>query len=207
VPALFAEADQFVTVLPELDPYRQHRLQPAVGPLDPPLAPVAAPAEPSFFAYLSAKEAGIGEVLSRLSAEVRGEVYLRELPAAMRTQLRAAGVNVLDRPPPLREALARASVVLHHGSLGTAQAGLTIGRPQVSLPQHLEHGLTSHLLQRMGVGRQPDVAPAAVRDAVLASLDDESARRAATVAGLIAAREPVGSLPAIVRRCVELSER
>ncbi|MCU1591183.1 MAG: hypothetical protein JWP11_2439 [Frankiales bacterium] len=207
VPGLFAAAEHFVTVLPELDPYRQHRLQPAVGPLLGPLTPVDVPSEPSFFAYLAASEPGVVDMLTVLSAELPGQVYLRDLSQAARTQLIESGVTVLDRPPPLAAALARASVVLHHGSLGTAEAALGVGRPQVSLPQHLEHGLTSHLLQRMGVGREPEREPAALRKAVMDSLADDVLQRAATVARQVAARHPVGSLAAVVRRCVELAER
>ena len=51
----------------------------------------------------------------------------------------------------LSQAVAAARLVVHHGGLGTAQAALLAGTPQLILPTHLEDHITARALTRLGV--------------------------------------------------------
>lgn len=154
LPGIFSDADCFVTAVPELDPYQAERKEPVVGPLDRLGAPIPPPPTPSYFAYLNAAQAGVEQVLNGLlSCGFPGQVYLRQLTEAQRDLWKSAGVNIIEQMPPIREVLARATVVVHHGGAGTAQHALAIGRPQLLLPTQLEQILSAQLLQQLGVAR------------------------------------------------------
>ena len=48
--------------------------------------------------------------------------------------------------------LKQASLIVHHGGIGTTEAALASGRPQLLLTRHLEQNLTGGALTKMGVG-------------------------------------------------------
>jgi hypothetical protein len=152
LPALVGGDAQIVCTFPALDIYGAHRHQAALGPFEPP--PPAAPLPaPSIFAYLAADYVPTATMLDVL-AQVKLPVacYVRDLDAARRERLASAGVRVHDRPPPLGEALSRASAIIHHGGIGTTEAALAMGRPQLLMPRHLEQYCTARRLAEIGAG-------------------------------------------------------
>jgi len=154
LPALVAGSARFVHTVPEIDAYRATRTDAVVEPLRPPGPPLPPPATDSFFAYLNAEYPGVGLILPQLAASgFHGAAYVRGAPARLVDAARRAGVVIHDEPVPLTSALAHCSVVIHHGGLNTAEAALAAGRPQLTLPIHLEHILTARALEDLGVGR------------------------------------------------------
>lgn len=152
LPQLFEGSDRFVITLPELDPWRRVRSAPAIGPIDPPPQPVEASPQEAFFAYLSAAFPFTGRVLEGLLAAGRpGSVFLRDSTAAQREGWRQRGLTVWDTPRNLRAMAERASVIVHHGGVGTAEQALGLGRPQLLVPRHFEQFANADSLGRLGV--------------------------------------------------------
>lgn len=148
-----ASGRRLVTTFPEIDPYRDQRREPAVGPMVPPPGPMPSVAAPRWFAYLSAEREDLEEVLGDLAGTgIPGEAYVRGAPGPVVAGARARGVRVHDAPVPVEEMLARTSVVVHAGGAGLTCAALAAGRPQVFLPEHLEQRLTAGLVSNLGVG-------------------------------------------------------
>jgi UDP:flavonoid glycosyltransferase YjiC (YdhE family) len=120
-------------------------------PLGPPLPPASAD---TFFAYLSADYPGVELILPWLArAGFQGSAYVRHAPASLVDAARGAGITVFDTPVPLREVLAAAAVIVHHGTLNTAQTAAAAGRPQLALPSNLENTLITRALEELGVAR------------------------------------------------------
>jgi rhamnosyltransferase subunit B len=154
LPALMATPARFVHTFSELDTYRATRTDAVVEPMRP-LGPPLAPAPPdTFFAYLNAEYPGVELILPRLAtAGFHGSAYVRHAPAPLVDAARRAGIKVFDKPVPLKEALAQAAVIVHHGSLNTAQTAAAAGRPQLALPSNLENTLITRALEQLGVAR------------------------------------------------------
>jgi hypothetical protein len=210
LPGLFAAAERFLTVLPELDPYRAQRREPHLGPLGFCLGrPLPPPAQAGFFAYLSADVPCVEQLLEGLArAGYPGTVYLRGSTAEARQRLRATGLRILDTPAALDEVLPAAAVVVHHGSAGLAQQALAAGRPQLLFPDHLERILNAQLLQQLGAGLYltgqfaAEAVPEALRRL---ATEPEFTKRAQAAAGAIARRGPWDPLPRVVERCLTLA--
>lgn len=147
-----------LTVLPQLDPWLDLRERPPIGPIDVALRQQPMPAGARWFAYLDAGAACTAPVLRLLAASgVPGSAYLRD-PARLGdlgTRLLEAGV-LHPQPKPYDAELARASLVVHHGSAGLAQAALAAGRPQLLLPVDLEKRLYAQMLASLGVAQVLD---------------------------------------------------
>jgi hypothetical protein len=210
LPGLFAAAERFLTVLPELDPYRALRREPHLGPLGFRLGrPLPPPPRAGFFAYLSGDVPCVEQLLEGLArAGYPGIVYLRGATAEARQRLRGTGLDLLDAPAALDEVLPRAGVVVHHGSAGLAQQALAAGRPQLLFPDHLERVLNAQLLQQLGAGMYlTGQFPAEAVPEALRRLATEPGftERAQTAAGAIAERGPWDPLPRVVEHCLNLA--
>jgi hypothetical protein len=212
LPGLFARAERFLTVLPEMDPYQGFRQEVPIGPVETltPLAPP--PAQPSYFAYQSADTPGLDQLLGGLARPgCPGCVYVRGATSAQRGQWQRKGLEILDGPRPLGEVLPRVSVVVHHGSLGLAQHALAAGRPQLTFPGHLEHLLNAQMLyHRLGVGQyifgklnEDAVAKALQQVAGSRPLAEQALARAAD----LQRRGPWDPLPRIIERCLALLDQ
>ncbi|MFM8988733.1 MAG: glycosyltransferase [Alphaproteobacteria bacterium] len=171
---------------PLLDPYRDCRAEPAIGPLDPPRVAGRAPDARGWFAYLSAEAPMAPAAIAALEAmPVPGGVFLRDGSAAQRARLAAAGHEVHVRPPDLAGGLRRARLAIHHGGIGTAETALAIGVPQLVLPRHLEQRLTGEALRAAGIGavvRRAEVARDLAPRALAMMADGRLAARALEVA-------------------------
>lgn len=135
---------QVVCVTRELDIYGTTRPLPAAGPWDTPGPPLRPPHAPAVFAYLRLRHPLSRLVLQALiECQVRGECYLTDADSAMVASLERTGIKVHGTPPPLREALARTSFLIHHGGIGSMETAALAGRPQLVLPRHMEHMLNA----------------------------------------------------------------
>jgi hypothetical protein len=164
------------------------------------------PAQPGFFAYLSAEASGLEQLLDGLArAGCPGRAYVRGATPAQRQRWRRPGLEVLDGPPPLAEALARATAVVHHAGAGMAQHALSAGLPQLLFPTHLEQVLNAQLLHGLEVGQYLiDPFPAAVVAQELQQLLNGRHLAARARALALQARGPWDPLPRIVERCLAL---
>jgi len=202
----FLRGDRFLLTLPELDGYRAVRREPWFGPLEFLPAPLPPAERFGFFAYLSADHINIEGVLAAMAQTgCPGRAYLRGAAPDLRARLGHQGIEVLERPATLVDALTEARAIVHHGGPGTAQVALAAGRPQVLLPRHLEQEVSANTLHALGVatfaadGPVPATAAAALRHVLL---DGRFAERAAAVARQIHQRPRPDVLAAIVACCL-----
>jgi hypothetical protein len=212
LPGLLAGGPRFLTFLPQLDPYRALRPEPHLGPLGyslgPPLPP---PARPAFFAYLNADAPSTGPLVAALARAGRpGTAYLRGAAPEMRERLRRQGVEVLESPVPVEEVLPRAAVVVHHGGAGLAEQALAAGRPQLLVPEHLEHVLNAQLIDGLGAGlylagRFPPEAAAEELGRLLG--EPRFTAQAQAAARTIQAGGPWAPLEGIVESCLALARQ
>ena len=72
-------------------------------------------------------------------------------PDDLKDALRARGLTLHDVPPPPQIAFAEATLIIHHGGIGTTEACLMLGRPQLLLTRHLEQGLNGSLTRSLDV--------------------------------------------------------
>lgn len=213
LPAVLAGAGQFVVTLPELDFYGASRREPALGPLLPLPAPLDEEPQEDYFGYLSLGYPHTRKVLDGLAASGRrGRIYLRDATPAQMQEYRAKGLDIHDRPQPMREAVGRAAVVVHHGGVGTVETVLALGRPHLLVPRHQEQRGNATALGAMKVAvsmRSGGVFEAEHVAQALDHLLNEPVYRtnAAAKARDLAAAGPSDALERIVARCLELVER
>lgn len=151
LPAAVGGDRGFVTAYSVTDPYAALRKVPAVGPLER-YAPAPPPAQRRVYAYLAANYRPLRQVLDALvGARLPGSVFVKRMTPPLRQFLAERGLQVLDRPPPLEQAVREASVVIHHGGIATACACLGIGRPQMLWPAVTDQAVTARQLDQLGV--------------------------------------------------------
>lgn len=204
LPAITGGSAHVVTSYPELDPYDRLRRDRAAGPLET-WRRLPLPAEPRFYAYLSADFRQLRLVLEALvNSRLPGSVYIKRITPALRQFLSERGVNVLLAPPKLEDAVAGASLVVHHGGIATSLAALGAGRPQMLWPQVSDQTVTAQLVENLGVG---EIGTRNVRNGAEAGTalrkfaeDRERARRAQALADALGARHPRGSLAMVVEK-------
>lgn len=198
---------QFAIGLDEIDPYRDARTAPGLGPLWSTQEAVRTPTStPSCFVYLPGEHMGMDlfvEGLKRL--RMPGIAYIRGASRRTLDALRSTTLEVSATPVDIGAVLSRVSVVFHHGGTGTVERCLAWGVPQVLAPMVLEQELTGRLLTKMNVGRvlqgpegarrAGDVMEEVARAAPMA----EAASR---VAGELRNKYRQGSLDALVDACV-----
>lgn len=204
LPAVVGGSAQVVTAYPEIDPYDRFRREKAAGPMDA-YRPAPLPAEPRFYAYLTAEFRQLRLPLEALvNARLPGTVYIKRITPRLRQYLSERGITVLLAPPPLERAVAEASIVVHHGGIATAMAAMGLGRPQVLWPHVTDQMVTGEALERLGVGvlggRSAKTEAEAAQAMRRAAADRDFARRAQTLAQGLAARHPTGSLQTVLRK-------
>jgi rhamnosyltransferase subunit B len=202
----------FVCTFPEIDVYSDNRLTPATGPLSPTFQPLEKVKDGrSAFAYLEAEHPAIDAVLSvLLKTGVGVEAFIRNATPPQKQNWRNAGISIYDAPPNLSEALGRSSVIVHHGGIGTMEASLALGRPQLLAPLHLEQMANTRQLMKLGFASclLPELPASANLDTASAMIVSEaSAERASAAAELIASRGPSSTLEQIMTSCEMLAAR
>ena len=207
VPGLYGEATCLICTLPELDPYRRFRQEPAIGPIVGLLEPAPIPENPRFFAYLHANRREMKSVLSAITQSgIKGAFHLSGGPPGLNERLRKAGFDVYDSPPPLSDVLPSVSVIIHHGGQGTTAAALSCGRPQILMPRHFEQTLCARAMVRLGVAaflprRSSKHAGSLLRKVIA---DEGINERAQERARKVQERDYSNVVPNIVERCLGL---
>ncbi len=208
LPALLDAPLRAITSFPELDPYRRSRREPLLGPLEALPAWTPMPREPGLFAYLGGELPTLAIIVQCIvESGCRAEAYLRGEVDGLRRFLASQGVLVHDRPPPLAEAVARASVVVSQAGSATAHAALAAGRPQVLLPLHLEADLTATALEKLGVGLRiaADADKAKAAETLAQALEDQGLRTSAEACAVsLAARPRPDATATLVEACLGL---
>lgn len=206
LPALFDTGPSFPTGFPEFDPYSALRIQPSVGPLDPPPEPSPLPTPHAWFAYFAAEVEGIEEILADLARSgIPGRAYIRSLARPARARLRASGLDVADSPLPMPEILATASVIVHHAGTGLGAAALAAGRPQLVFPLWLEQEIPARRLQEIGVALAPGATlEPGVALKRLAGGDPSFAAAAARAAERTRAAGPWRGCEVVAKACLSL---
>jgi len=135
------------------------------------------------------------------------EAFVRDLPDRMKSALRARNMHVHETPPPLAEVAERASLIVHHGGIGTAETAMALGRPQILLPKHLEQTLNASNLGRLGVAMRLNAGFSLAQGsaAVSEALSSESLAEKAQETAARLAQRPSVSLERIVGLCEELA--
>lgn len=161
LPALFGrgygghQGKEWVTCLPELDPYRQWRTEAAIGPLE--VMPEGNAADPreGWVAYLSGEVPEAESLLLMLASVTRfgsGRAFVRNGAPAMLKRLEESGIDVCRTPIDLTSALQSRALVVHHGGTGTIHQAAIAGCPQLLLPRHLEQAHNAQAVVRCGAG-------------------------------------------------------
>lgn len=201
----FAAARTFVTTYPELDPYGRSRSSGVVGPLAPPDRPPEPPGRDAYFAYLTAEQPGVLDVLRRLTeTRVPGIAYLRQRPSGVAERFAGSSLTLLDAPADISKVLPEVRVVLHHGGAGLAEAALAAGRPQVIVPLQGEQFITGRRLGELGVCLpvlKPSKPVDVVERVMRALREPEPVGPALTVAARLFVEGPWDGLARLVAHC------
>jgi len=199
---------RFLLSFSEIDPYRAMRQEPSVGALEDlgPILPL--PLEPRFYAYLVSGKPFVRTVVEGLlHCGLPGAIYLRNPNMAPPSDLEQRGIEWLTRPPPLPEAMAGASVVIHHGGANTLHAALAAGRPQVLVPRNLDQSVMAQEAEdfRAAVRLGSKATPEAIGETVRrVATEPELLRNLNAYARLVRARGHHDALPRIVEACLKL---
>ena len=156
---LFHGTKSFVCSLSEFDPYKAYRLTPNVTPFNIPDIPVGPEVSlrkgPDVFVYLSTQHPHLHAVLSAVNkVPGRVEVYVggadpKRIAGAVKRH-----IGIHTAPANFKAVLPNSKVLLHHGGLGTAFAGLGAGTAQLVLPLRLEHLITAKGVLDLGGRRR-----------------------------------------------------
>jgi UDP:flavonoid glycosyltransferase YjiC (YdhE family) len=206
---LFSGKHTFVCTLPEFDPYRRFRRGPTLWPFNIPDVPLGPPAEqrrgPPIFVYLRANHPALSPVISALNdLKLPSEIYVSGMAAQALAKRCRPTVGIHRKPAHLDQILPNTSLLIHHGGLGTAYAGLLAGVPQLVLPSNLEHSITAAGLEQFGVGKiQPAKAVATgLPDLILSLLRNGPMQEAAVkAAGNLNARRVADPISEVVQAC------
>jgi hypothetical protein len=153
VPAVIAGTAQIVCTYPELDVYRKYRQTPAAGPFVRQASPLPNVPAPKIFFYLAADYRLTWNVIEALAASgVDAHGFVRSATEERKKPFAERGLHFYDRPLPIADALAQSSAVIHHGGVGTSEAVMAAGRPQLLVPRHLEQTLNAKSIMSLGAG-------------------------------------------------------
>lgn len=111
-----------------------------VQPLGIPTAPMWPEGSgPRVFGYL-VNFSGLPQLLLALAqANVRGLLFVRDLPDALRSQFSGRQLTFVDHLLDLEQVAAQADWVVHHGNHATSAEFSFAGVPQLAIPLHQEH--------------------------------------------------------------------
>lgn len=207
LPSIVGGDAQIVCTFPELDAYRRMRRGVATGPLKIQADPLPPPERESIFFYLAADYRFTWRALEAIAASgIEAKGYIRSGPPERKRQFAEQGVFFYDKPPPIADALAGCSMIVHHGGVGTSEAALSAGRKQLLVPRHLEQTINAKSLVNLGVGVvlispfSLDAAKSAIQGLRTRTQASTSAR---SLAAQLAQREKDRSLHLIATACEE----
>lgn len=205
VSGLLGLADNITCNLPELDPYRGVRAEPAAGSVQPLPSPQPIGQDTFLFGYLAGEDPRVPSLLQSVAqAKIPAGIYVRQPDAACLAAVAGSTVTLYPTPQNLTEIMGRATAILHHGGLSTTEVALAIGRPQIILSLHLEQLLTADAVESLGCGvnlRRQKRDPGELISKALAR--GAYRTQAAAVAQRIAARPKIDVAAQIVERCLK----
>ena len=205
VTAPLRTAGRLICTLQGLDPYKDARQDPVVGPTEGLQSPMPLPDSPAVFAYLGIEHRITPKMLQVFKkSDLRIEAYVRGMTPQTAKKYARPGLTFFKRPQPIGEVLARASLAVHHGGMGMCLACCSAGRPQLVLPIHEETLLNSRALARVGVGR--GLSAKEVEDDGVAKLaealeDPKKRARAGIIAEEIRTAGPFRPMDRILEAC------
>jgi rhamnosyltransferase subunit B len=206
LPRLLHGSAYAVTGLAVLDPYRELRREPPVGPPALACRPTTVAATEDLFGYLVGDAPTTTSILlGWVTSGMTGRVFVRRPRPEQRAIVAASSRIVwLEAPAPIQEAIDRADLVLHHGSMLLTEEALVAGRPQLVAPVYLEHLFTARALARMGVAGviRPGLEPEAIAAAMTAAAADRDAKGAARA--FSGAHAELGQDPELPHRLVRM---
>ena len=138
---------------------------------------------------------------------MQGVVYSTGVPRSLAAFLGPRGIEIREPPPSARAAISEASIVLHHGDLGTVQAALVAGRPQIILPRSMEQEFNATVVENRSLGlRLGDEHPADQAGEALRQWIDEPrvSDLAMAWARTIHADGPSRAREAVVSHCLDI---
>jgi len=203
-------AGRLVCTLKGLDPYKDQRSDPVIGPTEGLQKPVPLPQTASgdklrLFAYLGIEHRITAKLLGALKAsDLPAEAYVRGMTPETAKKFARPGLTFYKAPQPIGPVLARASLAIHHGGSGMCLACCSIGRPQIALPIHEETLLNTQALGRIGVGRMlsgKDLEDSGSAKLAEASADPRLRERAGIIAAEIAGAGPFRPMEHILEAC------
>lgn len=151
---IVAGAEPFPCVLPDLDPYHETRGRPAVGPLDPLAEPAPDPVGTRVFVQLMAHFYDADAVLSAIGmAGMTASAWVRGVSQDFLKEFGWPGVELLTTPPDAPREIVNAAVVVHNGYLPLTTLCLSLGRPQVIIPDGAEAAINACRVQALGLAR------------------------------------------------------
>ena len=198
-------AARLLCTLKGLDPYRDLRHDPVIGPIEGLLSPLPLPEKPRLFAYLGMEQRVTAKLLAALKAsDLPAEAYVRGLTEETAKKFLRPGLTFYKAPQPIGQVLTRATLAIHHGGSGMALACCSAGRPQLVLPIHEETLLKQQALQRIGVGgtiAHKDLESDGATRLAEAEANPRRRERARLIAEEIAAAGPFRPLDHILASC------
>lgn len=205
VTAPLRTAGRLVCTLKGLDPYKDQRQDPVIGPTEGLQAPLPLPDKPRLFAYLGMEHRITAKLLAVLQAsDLPAEAYVRGLTEETAKKFLRPGLTFYKSPQPIDRVLARATLAIHHGGSGMSLACCSAGRPQIALPIHEETLLNAQALGRIGVGgtlSPKDLESDGPARLAAAEADPRRRERAAIIAAEIAAAGPFRPMERILASC------
>ncbi len=208
LPQIVEGMGQVVSVPPELDIHGATRSALAAGPWEvlPQLEP---PEAPHIFAYLHLSHPPARMVLRVLEERrMPGECYLPGVTDGIAAKLEGVGIKVHASPPPLRGVLGRASLLIHHGGIGSLEEAALAGRPQLLLPRHLEQSLNARraTVSLQGIfGLRDGATIEQIRQRLPSLLHDMQPMRAAQAAASRLAARPESAWHSLQRLLARLA--
>jgi hypothetical protein len=205
VTAPLRTAGRLICTLKGLDPYKDSRQDPVIGPTEGLLSPMPLPQKPRLFAYLGIEHRVTAKLLAALKAsDLPAEAYVRGLTEETAKKYLRPGLTFYRSPQPIGQVLSRATLAIHHGGSGMSLACCSAGRPQIALPVHEETLLNAQALGRIGVGgsiTHKDLDTVGAARLAEVEADPRRRERAAIIAAEIAAAGPFRPLDHILDTC------
>jgi UDP:flavonoid glycosyltransferase YjiC (YdhE family) len=155
---LMAQVQQWVVSLPDLAHYDGYPEDTQfLGPSfvgDSGIAPQWPAVEGKrVFVYLAPSHQDFAAVMAALRQHrLCALVFARGMSAEAATRLGWPGVRFETQPLHINQTLASADFVISHGSLGTVTAATLAGKPQLTLPNHMEQLMVSRRVSLAGIG-------------------------------------------------------
>jgi hypothetical protein len=205
VTAPLRTAGRLICTLAGLDPYKDQRRDPVIGPTEGLQAPLPWPDQPAIFAYLGIEHRITPKMLAVLKqVDLPVEAYVRGLTPQTAKKYARPGLTFYKSPQSIERVLSRATLAIHHGGMGMCLACCSAGRPQLALPIHEETLLNSRALARVGVGRglnSKELESAGVEKVNEIMADTRKRERAGIIAEEIHKAGPFRPMDRILEAC------